>query len=638
MQETMRLEKYFPASEITVLAVCFVMVILLLVSFKVRMKSFRIFAAMLWMLITATLSDLMLHYLMNRDPTLPTWVFYSLRSVYHILLLGLLHNYVVYTCEATALSRKKRKPYIIAATVLFAGFSIADTVGIFIGRTMHIIDGVISFEGSQIFSAGYICFVVLLTALLYRVRRRLYKQVMLGFAGVMVLSISMLAVARLRTQSSYTAATFLFPLIAVMYLLHSNPYDAMLGANDLRGLNNLIRYSNEKQREYLYLSLYMKELDESGSTMSDELKTLIRHVAETYYRRSALFQVSNGHMLLMVPKDRNRNWQERTEKILQEFKVEYEIFRYDYKLVIGESTPELNRKNEYVSFIRSIHARIPENTIYQVQKDDLDKFRNYEVILKEIADIAAKKDPEDPRVLVYCQPVYNIRTGKYDTAEALMRLKLNDLGIVFPDQFIPLAEENGYIHALTQIILSKTCRAIRSLTSEGFEITRISVNVSALELRDQAFCGDIDEIIGRSGVDAGRIAIELTESRNENDFLLMKEKIEELKGKGITFYLDDFGTGYSNMERILELPFDIIKFDRSMVLAGSQDKRSEQVLGSLADLFSKLDYSVLYEGVEDEKDEEMCRNLSASYLQGYKYSKPVPIGELRKFLEKEPVT
>ena len=635
MQETMRLEQYFPAGEITVLAVCFVMVILLGVSFKVRLKSFRIFATMLWMLITAVGADLMLHYLMSKDPGLPRAVFYGLRSVYHVLLLGLLHHYVVYTCEATALSRQKRRPYVAAATALFAGFAVADTVGIFTGQTMHIIDGEISFEGSLIFTVGYLLFVGLIAALLLRVRRRLYKRVMFGFFGVMALSLTVLAVARLRMQSSYTAATFLFPLIAVMYLLHSNPYDAMLGANDLRGLNNLIRYSDENQREYVFLSLYMRELDESGSTMSDELKTLIRHVAESYYRRSALFQVSNGHVLLLVPKDRNASWKERTERVLKEFQAEYERFRYDYKLVIGESAAELNRKNDYIGFIRSIHARIPENTIYQVQSDDLDKFREYEVILQEVADIAAKQDPEDPRVLVYCQPVYNIRTGKYDTAEALMRLQLEGKGIVYPDQFIPLAEENGYIHALTRIILSKTCKAIRTLTAEGFEITRISVNVSALELRDQGFCGDIDEIIGKSGVDAGRIAIELTESRNDSDFMVMKEKIEELKGKGITFYLDDFGTGYSNMERILELPFDIIKFDRSMVIAGAQDKRSEQVLGSLADLFSKLDYSVLYEGGEDEKDEEMCRGLSASYLQGYKYSKPVPISELRKFLDRE---
>lgn len=625
------LEKYNPSSEITVLAVCFVMLVLLVVSFKVRMKTFRIFAAMLGMLIGATSANLLLHYLMDGNPDTPRALLYTLRSAYHILLFGMLHHYVLYTCEVTLLGKNSRKPYIITATVLLIVFSVADVIGIFIGRTMQIIDGAISFEGSTIFSIGYILF-VLLTVLLIRVRRRLYRQVMNGFFGVMAISLILLIAARLRTQSTFTAATFLFPLIAVMYLLHSNPYDAQLGTNDLRGLNNLIYYINEQGQDYLFMSLYMRELDENGKTMSDELRALIRHVAESYFRKSVLFQVSNGHVLLMIPKAKNAHWEERTVQILEQFKIEYENFRYDYKIVIGDSNRELTRRSEYVGFIRSIHARLPENTIYRVQPDDLDKFRRYEDVLDDLADIAAKQDPEDPRVLVYCQPVLNLRTGRYDTAEALMRLKLEEAGFIYPDLFIPLAEENGYIHALTKIILSKTCRELHDLIAEGYEITRISVNVSAMELRDRDFCSDIEEIIGKSGVNCERIAIELTESRSESDFLLMKERIEELKARGITFYLDDFGTGYSNMERILELPFDIIKFDRSMVIAGGQDKRSEQVLGSLADLFSKLNYSVLYEGVEDEKDEQMCRNLSASYLQGYKYSKPIPISGLREFL------
>ena len=630
----MQLEKYYPASEITVLGVCFVMLVLLFVSFKVRMKSFRIFAATLGMLVVATLADLMLHYLIEKDPNTSRTLIYGLRSLYHFLLFAMLHHYVAYICEATALSRRRRQPYITLATALLVTFTVADTVAIYTGRTMYIIDGVISFEGSTIFTIGYILFVLLIFTLLIRVRRRLYRQVMNGFFAVTIISLTVLAAARLRIQSSYTASTFLFPLIAVMYLLHSNPYDAELGANDLRGLNNLIRYSDEKGENYLFLSLYMRELDENGKTMSEELRGLIRHVAETYYRKSTLFQVSNGHMLLMVPKDKNPDYETRTVEILKQFDIEYQNFRYDYKLVIGETSRELSRKNDYVHFLRSIYARIPENTVYRVQPDDLNKFRKYEAVLKEVADIAEKNDPEDPRVLVYCQPVYNIRTGKYDTAEALMRLLLEDTGVVFPDLFIPLAEENGYIHALTKIILSKTCRALNNLIAEGYEITRISVNVSALELRDQDFCGDITGIIDGNGLDASRIAIELTESRNDSDFLLMKERIEELKAKGITFYLDDFGTGYSNMERILELPFDIIKFDRSMVIAGGQSERSEQVLGSLAELFSKLHYSVLYEGVENEKDENMCRGLNASYLQGYKYSKPIPISELRRFLER----
>ena len=630
----MQLENYNPSSEITVLGVCLVMVVLLLVSFKVRMKSFRIFATTLGILIAATSADLLLHFLMERNPDTPRAVLYTLRSVYHVMLFCMLHHFIAYICTATALPREARGPYITMATALLVTFSVADTVAIFTGRSMHIVNGVISFEGSLIFTIGYILFVILIGALLFRVRHRLYRRVMNGFFAVMVISVGVLVVSRIEIQSSFTASTFLFPLIAVMYLMHSNPYDVQLGANDLRGLNNLIRYSDENGKNYLYLSLYMRELDENGKTMSEELRGLIRHVAETYYKKSVLFQVSNGHMLLMVPKDKNPGYEERTVEILKEFKTEYERFRYDYKLVIGETTRELSRKNDYITFIRSIHSRIDENTIYRVQADDLNKFRKYEAVLKEVADIAAKKDPEDPRVLVYCQPVYNIRTGKYDTAEALMRLLLDETGLVYPDLFIPLAEENGYIHALTQIILRKTCRAISNLIAEGYGITRISVNVSAIELREQNFCGDISGIIDSSGLDASRIAIELTESRNDNDFLLMKERIEELKKKGITFYLDDFGTGYSNMERILELPFDIIKFDRSMVIAGGQDKRSEQVLGSLAELFSKLNYSVLYEGVEDEKDESMCRGLNASYLQGYKYSKPIPISELRRFLEK----
>jgi EAL domain-containing protein (putative c-di-GMP-specific phosphodiesterase class I) len=116
--------------------------------------------------------------------------------------------------------------------------------------------------------------------------------------------------------------------------------------------------------------------------------------------------------------------------------------------------------------------------------------------------------------------------------------------------------------------------------------------------------------------------------------MVMKNMINELKDKGIKFYLDDFGTGYSNMERIMELPFDIIKFDRSLVIASDSDIRAKKMVGSLASMFSNLDYSVLYEGVENDIDEARCKSMSAAYLQGYKYSRPIPIIELKSFFSK----
>ena len=186
---------------------------------------------------------------------------------------------------------------------------------------------------------------------------------------------------------------------------------------------------------------------------------------------------------------------------------------------------------------------------------------------------------------------------------------------------------------LTEIILSKTCAELSRLIREGYKICRISVNVSAIELKEDAFCGDITRIIEGKGVPGDKIAIELTESRSDSDFILMKNKISKLRERGIKFYLDDFGTGYSNMERIMELPFDIIKFDRSMLLASGSSERSRQIVVSLAHMFAALNYAVLYEGVESDSDERLCLDMSASYLQGFKYSRPVPITELEAYCE-----
>ncbi|MBR2769380.1 MAG: EAL domain-containing protein, partial [Solobacterium sp.] len=93
-------------------------------------------------------------------------------------------------------------------------------------------------------------------------------------------------------------------------------------------------------------------------------------------------------------------------------------------------------------------------------------------------------------------------------------------------------------------------------------------------------------------------------------------------------------TGYSNMERIMELPFDIIKFDRSLLLASGAELRSRRMVANLASMFSNMDYYVLYEGVEKDSDETMCRDMSASYLQGFKYSRPQPIIQLTEYLSR----
>ena len=206
--------------------------------------------------------------------------------------------------------------------------------------------------------------------------------------------------------------------------------------------------------------------------------------------------------------------------------------------------------------------------------------------------------------------------------------------MVFPDVFIPIAERNNCVQMLTKIILNKTCRQINTMIRQGYSVRRISVNFSIFDVRENDFCTMVEKIIKENEIEHNKIAIEITESQNESDFEIIKERINELKDSGIKFYLDDFGTGYSNFERIMELPFDIIKFDRSLVIASSSDEKMREMVSHLAKMFSDMDYAVLYEGIEDEEDEARCIDMSAKYLQGYKYSKPIPIKQLTEYYVK----
>ena len=161
---------------------------------------------------------------------------------------------------------------------------------------------------------------------------------------------------------------------------------------------------------------------------------------------------------------------------------------------------------------------------------------------------------------------------------------------------------------------------------------RISVNISYIQVLKSNIISDILQVIEQHQVDPSKVIIELTES----GLLLADSRIAKLwnrlKEKGIQLALDDFGTGYSNFDRILSLKLDVVKFDRSLLLMADQDANSRFMLDYFSTAFERLGYKVLYEGVETDAQEELCIISHADYLQGYKFSKPIPIEELPRFL------
>ena len=627
-------EKFSPTADLVVIAACSIMVILMLFSYVSRGLSLRIFLSVIGALVLAALTDVSWNMIVKmKDPSLYT-LGYIFRVVYHAMLYLIFFLYCFYITEVTGVEPKKQRIVVMVSGGAAAAFIILDILLAFCPNGFRILENGTVQEGFDLFMIGYLFFTAGLVFLLYRVRGYLYRRVMYGFYSAVAVSYMMMVLQQVFGHSSFTVATFFFPLIAMFYIMHSNPYNVALGAVDVQAMHDMVRTLHARSLPFVFLSLYLPALDSEGSSLPEEIQAVVRRFTADFFRGAYLFQIHNGHILLLFQKKRNPDYEHRIQNILTAFKKEHQQFQYDYKIVIGESIDRISEKNEYAGLIHSIHRKMKDNTVHRVSPDDMNTYRRDMYILEQLSDIHQKKDLDDPRVLAYCQPVYNIQTGRFDTAEALMRLLLEETGLVFPDQFIYLAEEYGYIHTLTEIILHKTCRAVRALSAEGYAIGRISVNVSALELKDEAFCGDINRVIQGVGIPGDKIAIELTESRNEEDFQLLKAKIEELRGRGIKLYLDDFGTGYTNLERIVELPFDIIKFDRSMVVASAQDERAGQLLENLAATFADMGYSILFEGVESESDEERCRGMSASYLQGFKYSRPVPIERLTEFFQK----
>lgn len=626
-------ENFSPVGDILVLAICIVLAILIAESFVIKDKSFRLFQAMIFFVAFAAGVNIFMHVYLAMRPV-PVASVYVLRVMYHLALFGLLYLFAYYMIEYLSLRGATRRKFFIVNGIGFVVVAALDVFGWAFHYGFRVSPAGEVKESVNFFIPAYIFFVGIIFYLLIRYRDRAVSQISRGIIATFLFSFAFQGVQGIFHQMSFTTVSFVFPVITLMYLLHTNPYDVVTGALSEASFDNLIETSYKKKHDLVLMSLHLQGDDEMF-LFEDDVRFTLYHFFSGTVKHSMLFEVSGGRLVLVFEKARNPEFEGVIAKLCASFQQLYERYRHRFKVVIMESDEDISRRNTYVKLIDFIEHRIGNNEYYRVQDKDIEAFRKQEFILDQLEDIADKFDLDDARVLAFCQPVYSVERHRYDTAEALMRLRLPDIGMVFPDQFIPLAEQHNLIHPLSLIILNKVCKQMKTFLSEGYDVKRISINFSMQEVRDVNFCEDIIGVIYANDIPYDKIAIELTESRNEEDFEMVKERIAELKEHGIKFYLDDFGTGYSNLERIMELPFDIIKFDRSMVIEMGKSKDAEYMVNTLSDMFDKLDYSVLYEGVEDEADERRCIRMFANYLQGYKYSRPIEIEKLRDFFSKK---
>jgi diguanylate cyclase (GGDEF)-like protein/PAS domain S-box-containing protein len=233
--------------------------------------------------------------------------------------------------------------------------------------------------------------------------------------------------------------------------------------------------------------------------------------------------------------------------------------------------------------------------------------------------------------LLYYQPQFDC--GGCIGAEALIRWNHPRRGLLFPDGFIPLAEETGLILALGDWVLETACRQVAAWANrrETAELA-VAVNISALQLRQSDFVERVLAAIDRTGADPKRLALELTESMLVHNIEDVIVKMTELKSHGLRFSLDDFGTGYSSLTYLKRLPLDQLKIDRSFVRDILVDDSSGAIAQTIISLSRVMNLSVIAEGVETEEQRNLLANLGCHAFQGYLFSRPVPIAAFELLL------
>lgn len=240
------------------------------------------------------------------------------------------------------------------------------------------------------------------------------------------------------------------------------------------------------------------------------------------------------------------------------------------------------------------------------------------------------------RIKVLYQPKMDIVEGRVKGVEALSRLYDEDDSLISPEVFIPVLENSGKVIDLDFYVMRKAFAAIRNWIDKGYEPVVVSINLSRMNFYGNRVADRIFSVFSEYGIPAECVEFELTESLFVAESDVIIEEVNKLRTFGFKVSMDDFGVGYSNLNSLGELPVDVIKFDKGFVKSSMATTAGYQIFLSLVNVFKKINYDVICEGVETKADEKMIFDCGCDMAQGFLYDRPMELSdfEAKYFAEK----
>ncbi len=393
-------------------------------------------------------------------------------------------------------------------------------------------------------------------------------------------------------------------------------------------------YRNKRKQSILYISISLAENRGETNSFADEaIQKIIALFSKD--KNVKIFKDIEYDLILVFPDGSTMS--ERFEKIEDELYADY-FYNPEQN---GGSMPAtlfvlipdilMLRDADEVIYVtrhmKNVHSSPNKSQVIYVDDSIVAEFRKKVLCQKEILSAL-----QEDRVEVFYQPIFCIRSNQFSSAEALARIRNSDGSLMYPGDFIPVAEETGLIALLGERIFEKTCEFLTSSEIVRYGIDYIEVNLSALQCEQRNLADHYMRIMNRYKVEPWRINLEITETGKVEERDILLNNMKRLIDYGVSFSLDDFGNGQSNLDYVIELPVEILKLDMNMTKAFFVDNKARIVVQSTIRLAHEMDLKVVAEGVETSEHFAELQKQGVDEIQGYYFSKPLPKDEFEEFL------
>ena len=588
----------------------------------------------LWLIICAlvsNISDLISIYSISNPGRFPRWFEYLINEFYLVSFCGTAVVYLAYiiclTSSKTLSLFDKIRIYLPYAVLFISIYSTGQTGFIFYfdkeGRYCH----------GKGFILMYICaFYYMISALVYSIAglKKIGKakfNTIIFFTNAILLSIAMQMFFKGLLISQFMTSVS----VLILYLSLENPenyMDRILHIYNNKAFIEVFKVYTRKRKKFVLLGIEIggiKYINENlgvleGNRVMRETASFFKSVAG----RKNVFHLS-GSQFLIMSNDQNMDWNNVVDRISDRFSDAFECSGMEISLDVNMclfSYPQVVSNLEDAIDLLEYSLKYAKETggsgIVYGDKELLAKGKRE----TQIVYMLGKAIKEDG-FCVHYQPIYSVEKGRYTTAEALVRFKESDIGFVSPEEFIPIAEKNGMIVRIGEIVFEKVCKFYKENHLEEKGIENIHFNLSVVECMQQKLHEKIENIMDKYQLDSSKISLEITETAAVTSREILINNMNQLIDRGFKFSMDDYGTGFSNTSTLIAYPFDEIKIDKSIVWSAMEDEKAMIAFKHSVAMIKDLDFKIVAEGVETKEQAKMLGDLGCDYFQGYYYSKPV---------------